>query len=74
MAKVPDTEENLKKCLCGGCPTYNECMKGKMEGIFCARAKSDCDLTKDGCLCGACPLTSQYGLNEMYYCETGAAV
>lgn len=73
MAKVADTPENLKKCICGGCPTHNPCMKENMEGFFCARGKSTCELTKNGCLCGACPLASEYRLDKMYYCEIGAA-
>jgi len=72
MAKVPDTSENLQKCICGGCPSYNQCMKDKMEGLFCAREKSTCEVVKNGCLCGACPLASDYRLDKMYYCEIGA--
>ena len=22
MAKVPDTPENMARCICGGCPSY----------------------------------------------------
>jgi len=73
MTKVPDTEETLKKCICGGCPTHNQCMKEKMQGLFCARGKTDCEITKNGCICGACPLASEYRLDKMYYCEIGAA-
>lgn len=73
MAKVPDTPENLKKCICGTCPSHNQCMKDKMHGMFCARGKTDCELTKSGCLCGSCPLASSYKLDRMYYCAIGAA-
>ena len=45
--KVPDTQENLMKCICGSCPTYNQCMKDKMQGFFCAREKSDCETEKE---------------------------
>jgi hypothetical protein len=44
-----------------------------MEGLFCARAKTACELMKNGCICGACPLTAEYSLDKMYYCEIGAA-
>lgn len=74
MAKVPDTMENLKKCICGGCPTHNKCMKDRMHGLFCARGVTDCELTKSGCMCGSCPLASDYKLDKMYYCEIGAAM
>jgi hypothetical protein len=73
MAKVADTPENMKKCICGGCPSYNQCMKDKMHGFFCAKGKTDCELTKSGCLCGACPVASEHKLGKMYYCEIGAA-
>ena len=73
MATVPDTEETMKKCICGGCPSHNQCMKENMEGLFCARAKTTCELMKNGCICGACPLTAEYSLDKMYYCEIGAA-
>ncbi len=70
--KVPDSQENLMKCICGQCPTYNQCMKDKMEGLFCARGKSSCDIEKKGCICGQCPLFSEFGLENLYYCLTGA--
>ena len=73
MAKVADNPENLQKCSCRGCPTHNQCMKDKMQGLFCARVMTDCKLTKDGCICGACPVASENKLDRMYYCEIGAA-
>ena len=73
MAKVPDTKENLMKCICGSCPSHDQCMKDKMEGLFCARGKASCEFDKQGCICGTCPLTPEFGLDKMYYCETGAA-
>ncbi len=37
--KVPNTEENLSKCICGGCPTfYFNLLRG---GFFCALDKVD---------------------------------
>ncbi len=73
MAKVADTPENMQKCSCRGCPSHNQCMKDKMQGLFCARVKTDCELTKNGCICGACPVASEHKLEKMYYCEIGAA-
>lgn len=73
MAKVPDNEETLKKCICGGCPSYDDCMKGKAEGLYCAKGKSACEITKNGCICGSCPVASEYNLDKMYYCGSGAA-
>jgi hypothetical protein len=71
--KVADTKENLMKCICMKCPTHNKCMKDKMEGLFCARGKTTCELEKNGCLCGECPVASENDLEGMYYCEKGAA-
>ncbi len=72
MAKVPDTPENMAKCICGQCPSHDACMKEKMEGLFCAKGKSSCEVTQKGCICGVCPLTPEFGLTKLYYCETGA--
>ncbi|MCP8323070.1 MAG: DUF2769 domain-containing protein [Candidatus Methylarchaceae archaeon HK02M2] len=71
--KVPDNKENLMKCICTNCPTHNDCMKERKQGLFCARVKSDCDLERQGCICGQCPISSEYRLSKMYYCEIGAA-
>lgn len=72
MAIVPDTPENLQICICGDCPSYSQCMKDNMEGLYCGRSKSNCEFDKNGCLCGACLLTSEFELDKMYYCESGA--
>lgn len=69
--KVLDTVENLKKCICGGCPSYNDCMKTGMQGLFCARGKTDCELERLGCICSKCPISSDYHLFGGYYCATG---
>ncbi|MDI6810600.1 MAG: DUF2769 domain-containing protein [archaeon] len=69
--EVPDTEENLKKCICMNCPSYNECMKTGMQGLFCARGKTDCDLERLGCICNQCPISSDYQLFGGYYCAIG---
>jgi hypothetical protein len=73
MARIPDTKENMMMCICGECPSYDQCMKDKKEGFFCARGKSMCEMTRSGCVCGGCPLTVEFGLDKTYYCETGAA-
>lgn len=73
MAKVPDNEDTLKKCICGGCPSHDACMRDKKEALYCARGKSGCEVPHNGCLCGACPLASQYNLDKKYHCKTGAA-
>ena len=73
MLKVPDTQEYLQKCICGDCPSYNQCMKDVPEALYCARGKSTCDFEKIGCMCPVCPLTSEFNLDKLYYCEMGAS-
>jgi len=78
MAGMP--EDELKKtvssliarCICGKCPTYNDCMKGKKEALFCALGKSACAAVKKACLCPTCPVTPALGLKHGYYCLKGS--
>lgn len=70
---VEVTEENRERCLCPGCPTYDECMGMEEEVLYCGTAVSMCEITKNGCLCGGCPVYAHYGLNGGYYCEGGPA-
>ncbi len=69
---IPDTKEMLQRCICGGCPSYNACMQEKQEGLYCARAKSGCEFERNGCICGICPLASEFDLDKLFYCATGA--
>jgi aldose sugar dehydrogenase len=70
----PDnTDENAEGCLCPGCPTYNECMQGKSERLFCSRGATDCGPEPHGCICGECPVWASYGLGSYYFCREGAA-
>jgi hypothetical protein len=73
MAKIPDTAENNTKCICGGCPSYTDCMQDKNELLYCSRGKTECEVTKNGCMCEDCPLFAEFGLKELYYCISGAA-
>lgn len=68
MAKVPDTREMLQKCICGGCPSYDQCMRNKQEALYCARHKSACEFERRDCLCGACPLAAEFDLDKLFYC------
>jgi len=78
MAKMSEAEMKktvsglMAKCICGKCPTYNDCMKGKKEGLFCALGKTGCAVTKKACLCPTCPVTPQMGLSHGYYCIKGS--
>lgn len=75
MTKVLKTEENLKKCLCPTCPSYNTCAKDKSEMLFCSPevGKSSCPFEKMGCICGACPVHMENNLKSFYYCMTASA-
>jgi hypothetical protein len=68
---VEDTQENSAKCICGSCPSKNECMKENKEWFYCAKDKSKCSIDKKGCICGACPITGKYKLKGAYYCIEG---
>lgn len=70
---VDVTEANREKCLCPGCPTYNECMSAEEEALFCGVGKTVCEPTKSGCLCGGCPVHAAYGLTGSYFCFEGTA-
>ncbi|MBC7130686.1 DUF2769 domain-containing protein [Candidatus Bathyarchaeota archaeon] len=66
MGKVPDTEENMKQCICMDCPTF----KGTplTGGFFCAKGKAKEEAKKAGCICGKCPIYDKYMLQGGYFC------
>ncbi len=69
-----DDDENAGRCLCPGCPTYDDCMRGKDQRLYCARGRTDCDPAANGCICGECPVWASYGLGSYYHCTGGPAV
>jgi len=71
--KVPNNPDTKEKCICPNCPTHNSCMKEKKEKFFCSLGKSGCGFDRQGCICGECPVASDYSLNDLYFCESGAA-
>ncbi len=75
MPKVEKNESNIKRCMCPGCPSYNDCARGNSENLYCAKAngKSSCPFEKKGCLCGACPVHAENNLTSGYYCINGSA-
>lgn len=68
MQKVPDTTENMSRCLCSGCPSYPGA-----GGFFCAKGKSDRPVQRRGCMCTGCVNFKEYGLQDGYYCASGIA-
>lgn len=75
MFRVEKTEANLNKCLCPGCPSYNDCAKEKAEALYCAGevGKSECPFQMNGCLCGGCPVHMENNLTAGYFCINGSA-
>lgn len=70
---VDDTEDNAKRCACPSCPTYDDCMKGRNEELYCARGPSGCSFRRLGCVCGECDVAIEHGLSSNYYCDGGPA-
>jgi hypothetical protein len=66
---VPDIVDNVKLCICPGCPTFKE---SHLSGLlFCARGKAKETVNQKGCLCMKCPVTKKYKLEDEYYCQIG---
>jgi len=66
MGKVPDTTENMARCICGGCPSY------PAEGVlFCAKGKSVKSISRRGCICGDCAIFRDYNLADGYTARRG---
>jgi len=66
---VPDTEENMKLCICPTCPTF----KGSplTGGFFCAKGKAKEPIRTLGCVCPQCPIFAKYSLKTGYFCFKG---
>ncbi len=68
--EVPNTQENMSKCICGRCPSY---IQGD-TGAFCMTGASDKGPSQKGCFCGGCEIWSEFSLSgEGYYCINGKA-
>jgi hypothetical protein len=66
-------DEERDRCVCSGCPTYNECMREKNELIYCIAGRSPtCAFEKRGCICPTCPVKVALGLSSAYYCIRGS--
>lgn len=69
---VDDTAENLLICMehCGTCPS----LPFPPEPLlFCARGCSSETVSKKSCNCPECSIYKRYGLQNLYFCETGKA-
>jgi hypothetical protein len=66
-------EDKRKVCICGGCPTYNNCARKVNELLYCALGKSPaCIREENDCICSGCPLTEQMGLKHQFFCTRGS--
>jgi hypothetical protein len=64
--------ELMKMCTCPQCPTYNECSRNAMEGLYCSIGRSfHCITESKGCICPGCPVAKQMGLKHQSFCLTG---
>lgn len=68
---VEDTAENRSRCLCPGCPAYNECMEKNGEILYCSTGSTGCELEKWGCHCPRCPIQLENKMVGLFYCEKG---
>lgn len=67
--EVPNTDENMDKCICPSCPSFND---GDV-GLFCSVGKSEMDVIQRGCICDECAVQAGYDLSGTYYCVNGKA-
>lgn len=68
MGKVPDTPENMSRCICGDCPSKPS---DDRPGFYCAKGKSPESVRRKGCICNECENWAEYGLTKGYYCDEG---
>ncbi len=66
---VPNTPENMNKCIYGTCPTF----KGSplTGGFFCSVGKAKEPVKKAGGVCGKCSVHSKYELKGGTFCVKG---
>ncbi len=68
---VQDNQENFSKCGCEPCPSYNVCMRGGHQKLYCGKDKSSCEIPMDGCICMNCLVHKENNLQSGYYCING---
>ena len=79
MAKMSSEEimkaikMNKSLCICGGCPSYNDCAKDNDELLYCSLGASpDCINKAEVCICSVCKVTPKMGLKNQYFCVKGS--
>jgi hypothetical protein len=71
---VLDVKENVERCQCPRCPTYNECMEYSDQRLFCSRGNTECTLDEEGCICSECPVWKEYMIKSFYYCRSSLKI
>jgi hypothetical protein len=71
--KPEDNAQNAGDCICPDCPTYNACMGGTDERLYCSRGMTECDPSAKSCICDRCPVWTENDLTSYYFCMDGAA-
>lgn len=62
-------ESKKELCICGECPSFNDCASENKERLYCTLGKSPACITEEiGCICPSCPITEQMGLEYEYFC------
>jgi len=66
--------EGMKaQCICGRCPSYDECACSLLERLYCIQGRSpECIADELGCVCPDCPVARAYGMVNQYYCTSGS--
>lgn len=56
-----------KMCVCGRCPSYNDCAMESKELLYCVLGKSsECITEEGGCLCPSVRLLSRRDLHMTF--------
>jgi hypothetical protein len=71
--QVDVNDANKGLCMCPTCPSFDSCMRGAGELLYCGSGKSSCEVGANGCLCPDCAVHENYALKHNYFCISGAA-
>jgi hypothetical protein len=74
MVSVPKNEKTMIQCICNACPSYNECMRGEVLGVFCSLGDAgSCVQNIETCNCQECSISSEFNFSSEKHCEIGSA-
>lgn len=64
--------EKKRICICRTCPSFNQCMNGSKEALFCILGKSSCEIDFVECKCSECPAHNKFDMRHGSYCVGGS--